>query len=756
MTTEYSIQKMVSDGTLSTIALGIQYLQRNDIYVRIAGVETPQSGAHSGYTWSFLDNTTLKILPVVPNGVEVVVYRRTDVDAMYNIYSQNAQFDEATIDENNQQLLYIAQEYLEQGIPGAGVDTIEFLRDDGINTYYRIKRTDGSYSSEFSVPSAGSTTKTLAREALHRSYAEAGYNVVGTFQGGFTLVNANDVGIDETTGKGFTGPAGDVAAGTNPASGGFVDRSGLLPGSGTVRDGKFALRDFVSLADFIPAHADKNYLADAEFAAALQYARDNGITNILLPSTMVFKLSKTALNKHTSQYLRLYCDRPAPYNEHAGGAIWAASDRVFDIGIDDGNPDVTGFTQSIVLENIQFVRDFDSANAAADTSDVAVNVVNTAQFTMKGCRTSGFKQGGLRLEGGVVIAKHIDTESFGLTGHTATIGYGSGIVMGTKYWGTFVLQIERPHIFSYAHAFTFGRARGIRIKNPVMEGLRHSCYHFVGGEEIASLEIDGAYSELIRDYILYGESFIGLIYNLSVTNSEIHECPGFSPKLSNMDRSRVLRFHQGANLLVDATLDAQLGTNTPGRLVESSWFPTGTIMDDPAYFNDLFRMFTSLKRKELLLTAGTFSSLTGGYPVGWSAFGTSVAWSLQSSPTNNGHILQSGGGDWIHAQRSMAKAAAVKLYAIAITHTGELTLKADDAIIYQATNSGLKTAVVKFRSAANATLLLALGPISDINSRVNISEMRLWEVGAADHTEVGATSGLLDDAIKMVLSNGVI
>lgn len=65
-------------------------------------------------------------------------------------------------------------------------------------------------------------------EALRRSYAEAGYNVVGTFQAGFTYVNANDVGIDETTGKGFTGPAGPVAAGTDPASGGFVDRSAAL------------------------------------------------------------------------------------------------------------------------------------------------------------------------------------------------------------------------------------------------------------------------------------------------------------------------------------------------------------------------------------------------------------------------------------------------------------------------------------------------------------------------------------------------
>ena len=65
-------------------------------------------------------------------------------------------------------------------------------------------------------------------EALRRSYAEAGYNVVGTFQEGFTYVNENDVGNDEATGKGFTGPAGAVAAGTNPTSGGFIDRSGAL------------------------------------------------------------------------------------------------------------------------------------------------------------------------------------------------------------------------------------------------------------------------------------------------------------------------------------------------------------------------------------------------------------------------------------------------------------------------------------------------------------------------------------------------
>lgn len=64
------------------------------------------------------------------------------------------------------------------------------------------------------------------REALRRSYAEAGYKLIdGSFEAGGTLVNANDVLLQERTGKAFSGPAGTVAAGTNPVSGGFVDAS---------------------------------------------------------------------------------------------------------------------------------------------------------------------------------------------------------------------------------------------------------------------------------------------------------------------------------------------------------------------------------------------------------------------------------------------------------------------------------------------------------------------------------------------------
>lgn len=101
----------------------------------------------------------------------------------------------------------------------------EIKRDvaDDVNAA-QAAATSASVSASQAAAAAGTVGPTVD-ELTRRSYAEAGYNVVGTFQSGFTYVNANDVGIDKTTGKGYTGSAGQVTAGTNPASGGFVDRS---------------------------------------------------------------------------------------------------------------------------------------------------------------------------------------------------------------------------------------------------------------------------------------------------------------------------------------------------------------------------------------------------------------------------------------------------------------------------------------------------------------------------------------------------
>lgn len=115
---------------------------------------------------------------------------------------------------------------------------------------------------------------TQAREALRRSYAEAGYNLVdGSFEAGGTLVNANDVLLQERTGKAFSGPAGTVAAGTNPASGGFVARSNQLSAFITIRnygakvdgvsDDTQAIRDMVADLGYFTLPAGSSVISDS-------------------------------------------------------------------------------------------------------------------------------------------------------------------------------------------------------------------------------------------------------------------------------------------------------------------------------------------------------------------------------------------------------------------------------------------------------------------------------------------------------------
>jgi hypothetical protein len=99
------------------------------------------------------------------------------------------------------------------------------LGSDGVAIY--TNRVDGNSSNPNAGGSGWAREDLMLREALRRSYAEAGFRLVpGSFETGGVLVKINDVLLQESTGRAFSGPVGTILPGTSPLGGMFIDRSG--------------------------------------------------------------------------------------------------------------------------------------------------------------------------------------------------------------------------------------------------------------------------------------------------------------------------------------------------------------------------------------------------------------------------------------------------------------------------------------------------------------------------------------------------
>ena len=135
-----------------------------------------------------------------------------------------------------------------------GYDNVQAALEDLRANASSLEAVDTDLQAQIDTKINADFVSRFDRESLRRSYADAGYNLVaGSFEAGGTLVNVNDVLLHEASGKAFTGPAGTVAAGTNPASGGFVDVSSYIGAAfnsvADVAAGKFAIGDVAVLSD---------------------------------------------------------------------------------------------------------------------------------------------------------------------------------------------------------------------------------------------------------------------------------------------------------------------------------------------------------------------------------------------------------------------------------------------------------------------------------------------------------------------------
>lgn len=140
----------------------------------------------------------------------------SDITSGYNLSAINSNFQKLE-DELNNKVLY---RQIQDGEPNSMASDLDMNGRSVLNA-------NKISSSTLEVGGVPVVPKDLVadpyngtREALRRSYAEAGYNLVaGSFESGGTLVNSNDALLQELTGKAYsyigTLPY-TVAAGTNP------------------------------------------------------------------------------------------------------------------------------------------------------------------------------------------------------------------------------------------------------------------------------------------------------------------------------------------------------------------------------------------------------------------------------------------------------------------------------------------------------------------------------------------------------------
>lgn len=117
---QYSVQREQSDGSLNRISVRVPYFSKDDIHVYVDDVEINSSATEqSTYTWRW-DGDYIAITPNVASGAEVLVRRITPINEAIHIFDGRSEFDDQSMDENFQQLIYIAQEYSE----GSGIKDV--------------------------------------------------------------------------------------------------------------------------------------------------------------------------------------------------------------------------------------------------------------------------------------------------------------------------------------------------------------------------------------------------------------------------------------------------------------------------------------------------------------------------------------------------------------------------------------------------------------------------------------------------------
>ena len=172
-----STQVAVSDGSLALLDISIDYLSRPEITVYFDAVLTTD--------WAWVGDSDKQITfdPVVPNGVEVLVKRTTDISELRHTFSLGAAFTTQSLDEDLKQVLHIVQEASEANFGS------DFYGDINMHNYRvrfigtAIDDTDALSLAQYKADALGAWAARLAAEGFALAAAQSADDAVTQVNG---------------------------------------------------------------------------------------------------------------------------------------------------------------------------------------------------------------------------------------------------------------------------------------------------------------------------------------------------------------------------------------------------------------------------------------------------------------------------------------------------------------------------------------------------------------------------------------------
>lgn len=444
------------------------------------------------------------------------------------------------------------------------------------------------------------------------------------------------------------------------------------------------------------------------------------------------------------------------------------------IGVDDGNPDVTGPARGIRVRGIHF---------KTTTGATAIRLQNTALSEVEGCATRGFSGKIIDLRANVITR----IQGCDLAGSQPASG-NVAIWADDEYFGNYVLDILDNHIFQVNNAGRFSEGRSLTVHNNTIENIRPGAsggvWKFETSGYISAASFVDNYYENHRGYVYEGSGFTGAILDLVVKNEDAWgsaDAGNVNPGVGNLPRTKVFAHDIRGNNFVDSSLNTQAALALPSVYPFTSIYDTATTKVTPSFGNKEYEddIVYALQTAELMKSSGDFAGITGGTPgtlvvggntqnsnngaaasgpFGWTQVISGAVWNAVVDNILGSWVCYTpGSGSTFNLAtytQTISVVATTRYFVVGFTTKGWSALKLGAGSIYDSGSSitNYHTEVVKFSVApSTASFTLTLGT----NATASYwAEMRLYEIGSAEFNEPGALNGALTKAVKRLMRRG--